>query len=301
MPAEIVRWEKRAGLNWEEMALTYDGEADVVEIYNAIEDDNPNWEGDGPNDEWVGWARLPAATYLEAIAECQSREFQYESTLAELIRRSSKRSSWAREHYSAQGCLSVSEEMWAHSYLDSFNVIEQGYQRKKDPREIRLSVVEKVILDQVAVSPSVIHEFDPRTFEVLVSQLLTSLGFSKVTLTRFWKDQGRDIVAIYSDGDAEEVVVVEVKHRRGGSGVGLEIVDRLNGVRGREVSSKGMVVTNSTFTEPALDAYAALRDRIALIDFERLVELLGERGGWTRSPSGLWTPAHHVEQLDPGQ
>ncbi len=293
MYVEIMNEEANADNCWERIIVAYDGESDTISIRDDIEDGNIVWEGDGPNSEWGGSARLSAEDYLAVVAYCQSRERHFTSVLDELVERSPEKD-WERAYYSATGCLTVSDEVWDRSYLDSFNIIEQGYKRKKEARDIRLSLVEEVMLNKVATAPEVIHGFDPRTFEVFVAQLLSTIGFSSVKLQRFWQDQGRDIIAVYVEGDREEVVVVEVKHRSHSSGVGIEIVDRLNGVRDRDGFSKGLVVTNSHFSGPAKRYYSARRDHIALVDFERLVEFLGEKGGWSRSPGGLWTPAHHL-------
>ncbi len=84
-------------------------------------------------------------------------------------------------------------------------------------------------------------------------------------------------------------MVIEVKHRNGRS-VGLSVVDRLNGVRDREKVDKGIVFTNSSFSNSVRKEYHHKSSVIALIDFEKLTELLkASKANWTVTQSGLWT------------
>lgn len=177
-------------------------------------------------------------------------------------------------------------------FLDSLSVIEASYNHKKDPRDIELSVIEQAFIELTSRTPELVHSYHPREFEYFVASLLTNIGFSSVKLSRYWNDSGRDIWATYCEGEQAHVVVVEVKHYNSHT-VGIEIIDRLNGVRDRENASRGMIVTNSSFSRPAIEAYASVKDRISLIDYQRLVEILQESGSWGDTPSGLWAPQWH--------
>jgi HJR/Mrr/RecB family endonuclease len=87
----------------------------------------------------------------------------------------------------------------------------------------------------------------------------------------------------------EQTVVVEVKHYARRS-VGLEIVDRLNGVRDREHADRAVVFTSSSFSTDVKRRYAASSKRVALVDFQRLVEFLqAGKGRWKETASKLWT------------
>jgi hypothetical protein len=185
-------------------------------------------------------------------------------------------------------------------FLDSLSAIEDGYLRKKDPRAISLTLVERRLLNITTDNPALLHSYNPRLFEYLVASLLTALGFSRVRLSRHWQDDGRDIWAVYCEGDNEHTVVVEVKHysRRQ---VGIAIVDRLNGVRDRLGATRGIVATNSSFSKQSRAAYTTKSQTIALLDFERLVALLGASGTWHGTPSGLWSANHHLPAVDAGR
>lgn len=174
-------------------------------------------------------------------------------------------------------------------YLDTFSVLENSEPRKRSSRTILLSEAEEALLDIVKSKPHSIQNLSPRELEVFVGVTLTKVGFSNVRLSRFTKDGGVDLYAIYFEGDKEQVVVVEVKHYRKRK-VGLEIVDRLNGVRDRENASKGILFTSSKFSLDAKKRYQSSSDIIALVDYERLIEILNyEPTRWEETKSGLWS------------
>lgn len=174
-------------------------------------------------------------------------------------------------------------------FLDTFSVVENSEPRKRTARDIVLTSAEKVLLDIVAKNMGLVHNFSPREFEVLVGAMLTRMGFSRVKLSRFVKDTGFDLFAVYFEGETEYSTIVEVKQYSDRT-VGLAIVDRLNGVRDRMGVDKGVVFTTSSFSADARRFYTCSNSRIALIDFEKLQEMIaGCSNHWKMTPSGLWT------------
>jgi len=174
-------------------------------------------------------------------------------------------------------------------FLDTFSVVENGELRKRTARDIQLGPVENALVELAATSPEILHSFSPRSFEVFVGSFLAKLGFGNIRLSRFVRDGGYDIYAVTCQGGSSYSVLVEVKHYSR-TKVGLEIVDRLNGVRSREGIDRGMIVTTSAFSADVYKNYHCANKAIALIDFHRLVEILdGSPTQWTRSTSDLWS------------
>jgi hypothetical protein len=174
-------------------------------------------------------------------------------------------------------------------FLDSLSVIENSEPRLRTARNILKGPAEASLLDLVNRSPELLHSFSPREFEYFVGAFMTNAGFSQVRLSRFVKDGGYDLWALYCEGDAPYTVVIEVKHyarRR----VGLEIVDRINGVRDREHADRAIVFTSSSFSTEVGRRYSAYSKRVALVDFERLVAFLrAGKSQWKETASKLWT------------
>lgn len=187
-------------------------------------------------------------------------------------------------------------------FLDSLSIIENSEPFLRNSRTISAGLVEKCLLDLVQRSPELIHSFSPREFEHLVGAFLSNAGFAKVRLSRYVKDGGYDLWCVYCEGDKNYTVVVEVKHYSTRS-VGLEIVDRLNGVRDRKAADKAVVFTSSTFTATTRKEYTSKSSRVALVDFQRMTELLqADTANWKETPSKLWTrPFLENEQGKPPQ
>jgi len=174
-------------------------------------------------------------------------------------------------------------------FLDTFSIIENSELRKREARDIFISPAEIALLDILRKNPDLLHNFSAREFEVVASIMLTNMGFSKVRLSRFVTDTGYDIFAIYFVGDSEYSVVIEVK-KYNQQNVGLEIVDRLNGVRDRMGADKGIVITTSSFSSDSRRLYRYNNSKIALVDFEKLQDILTSSSmQWKMTPSGLWT------------
>lgn len=173
-------------------------------------------------------------------------------------------------------------------FLDSFSVIENSELKKRTERDILISDAEHSIIKIVSGNPELLFNFKPRDFEVFVAHMLTEIGFSNVRLSRYCKDGGYDIYAIYCEGDSEYSVVVEVKHYVGHK-VGISIVDRINGVRDRLNDDKCMIVTTSSFSSDAINAYRCQNSKVALIDFENIIEILNKSSSqWKVTPLGIW-------------
>lgn len=102
----------------------------------------------------------------------------------------------------------------------------------RNSRVVALGPAERCLIELISSRPMLLQNFSPREFEVAVASFLTSSGFYSVILKRFTRDGGVDVYAIYCEGDNEYTVVVEVK-KWNDRAVGIEVVDRLNGVRAR--------------------------------------------------------------------
>jgi hypothetical protein len=172
-------------------------------------------------------------------------------------------------------------------FLDTLSVMENHEPGRRQERDILLSPAEAALLEIVKRHPEELKNIDPRVFEVVVAAQMTASGFSRVRLSRYSKGEGIALWTVYAEGDEEYSVVVQtIRHARN---IGIQIVDRLNGVRDRDRASKALLVTTSGITASARDAYQHRSDRMAMVDYKKLVRWLEGRDGWTRTPSELWT------------
>ena len=176
------------------------------------------------------------------------------------------------------------EPIRPHSFLDAFSIIENGEHAKRYEREIAPSATTRALLH--LADEHEVAALSPRAFETLVAGTLAEIGFSSVTLRRYSKDGGADIVGIIAYGKQEETVVVEVKHSA--RPVGLKVLDRLNGVRDREGADRALLVASSHITSCAQLAYTANSSYVSARTFRELRAFLRDCPGWRATPHGLW-------------
>lgn len=198
---------------------------------------------------------------------------------------SSKSLSFNTKGNSMGGMMPI-ETTFDHFLLDAFTVIENG-ERKRQARDVTIGNAERCVLDVLRNDPDLIKQLDPRVFEVAVSAVLKDIGFKDVKLSRFSKDGGTDILAIYLEGEFERTVVVEVKRHE--DNIGISVADRLFGVKHRDRRDKSLLVTSSSIARGVRESYSTHTDSMSFMDFDKLSELLQRDSSWSQTPSGLWT------------
>lgn len=116
-------------------------------------------------------------------------------------------------------------------------------------------------------------EMDPFQFEFLVGDLLRTLGYINVQVTKRSGDKGIDVVADLSmEGITSVKTIVQAKRFKE-SKISGAVVRELRG--SAAIDQRGLVITTSAFTKDAIDeAIAPNKMPVALVDGERLVSLL---------------------------
>lgn len=110
-------------------------------------------------------------------------------------------------------------------------------------------------------------ELSPARFEHAVAQLLRDEGYRRVQVHGGAGDLQADVTAVAPDGGA---VVVQCKRYAPGNKVGSPAVQSFIGMATvHHRAARGMLVTTSSFTQPAIDL--ARRHRIELVDGHAMV------------------------------
>jgi restriction system protein len=110
-----------------------------------------------------------------------------------------------------------------------------------------------------------IDRMDGRTFEQYLELLFRKLGY-EVKLTRYVGDYGADLI-ITRDG-----VKTAIQAKRHTNPVGIKAVQEVVAAKGMYNCTKAMVVTNSTFTQPAMEL--ARSNGVILYGRARLIEAI---------------------------
>lgn len=132
----------------------------------------------------------------------------------------------------------------------------------------------------------------PDRFEVLISQLLTALGFEEETIevTSYSGDGGIDVRGVLNAAGITRINAA-VQAKRWKSNIQAPAIQALRG--SLTVHQQGIFITTSKFSKGAVaEAVAVGKTPISLIDGDRLVELLIEH------EIGVVTERHAVHSLD---
>jgi restriction system protein len=109
----------------------------------------------------------------------------------------------------------------------------------------------------------------PRQFEELTGKILATIGFHSVQIVGGSGDLGVDIFACDRYGNK---YAVQCKRYAPGNTVGSPAIQTFFGMMVHHQVEKGIFVTTSTFSRPAVDL--AAQRKIRLINGESLIELL---------------------------
>jgi hypothetical protein len=127
------------------------------------------------------------------------------------------------------------------------------------------------LLQRLSADPREWHALGPRRFEELLAEIWSGLGWETL-LTPPSGDGGLDIRAIRNDKGICLCYLIEAKAYDPARPVGIELVRTLYGVVERERATHGILATTSHFTIGAIQEARALRYRVSLADFHKVLD-----------------------------
>lgn len=148
-------------------------------------------------------------------------------------------------------------------------------------------IVDPRILQHFDKDPGLVFSLSPRQFEEFVAELLSQLGYN-VKLSPQGRDGGVDVYAERENDIGSELVLVQCKRYREENKVGEPVVKQLHADVNDRLASRGLVVTSSTFTRPAIDYIERFRYRMAGADFANLKQ-------WTAEIVRSWSAVRNIE------
>ena len=138
-------------------------------------------------------------------------------------------------------------------------------------QKILLEEVNDELLFVLAKNPNLIYQLGSRKFEELIAKLFSDRGY-EVSLTKSTRDGGYDVFARVKDAFSSFVVLAECKKYSPENKVGVEVVRGLYGVTEAHRANQGLIITSSFFTKDAKQEQLRIGERIALKDYNDLVE-----------------------------
>jgi restriction system protein len=117
--------------------------------------------------------------------------------------------------------------------------------------------------------PEEMYRLSPRDFEEFIAELLSKFGY-KVRLGPGSKDGGVDVFAERDLDFGPELTLVQCKRNSPDHKVGEPIIKQLHADVNDRKASRGLVVTTSFFTGPALRYIESSKYRLSGADFDSL-------------------------------
>jgi restriction system protein len=125
------------------------------------------------------------------------------------------------------------------------------------------------VIDRLLRQPTEIFSLSSWEFQEFVAELLSRSGY-RVKLGSRGPDNGIDIFAERPTEVGVDLALVQCKRNAPGNKVARAVVKELYGTVEEKRATRGLIVTTSTFTAPALDFIERLRYRVAGQDFDKL-------------------------------
>ena len=170
-------------------------------------------------------------------------------------------------------------EHLAHIYLLSDGGLRsQGdliYENNTRASLAHLVTVDDAVKRVLANDPVRLHELTPRKFEELIASILEDAGFH-VELTKQTRDGGYDILAHLKNQITKFVMLVECKRYSSENKVDVSVVRQIIGVHNTVNPAKSLIVTTSSFTNPAKEMARTHEHILDLHDFKRVSEMLAK-------------------------
>lgn len=142
-------------------------------------------------------------------------------------------------------------------------------------KEIKTSiaVVNDTLLEKARQNPKIMYTFTPREFEMMVCELLDKQGYN-VKLTKQTRDGGKDIIVIQNSLLGEFCIFVECKKYDAQNPISVGMVRSFYGTVMAEAVTAGVIMTTSYFTRDAQEFSRKIKHRMALMDYDNLVQTL---------------------------
>lgn len=136
-----------------------------------------------------------------------------------------------------------------------------------------LIVLKKGLLERVVKDENELVQLTPREFEELVGELFEREGY-KVELTQASRDGGIDLLARKSDIAGETLTLVQCKKNSDRNPVRVGVVREVAGSLNIHRATAAAIFTTSRFTKTAIKEAEALRYRLSLNDYLKIVAML---------------------------
>jgi hypothetical protein len=182
---------------------------------------------------------------------------------------------------------SLGEQRFNLLLLDASDVAFEQAKEARTGTMLPRDSLDAAFLAALRRRPEMITQLRAIGIERSVLALLNEASQDPVALDPILPDSGLWLARSKSDDRASMLVAVDTNPA---GQMGLHLVDRINGIRDRNMSPKAVIVTRSHFSADVTEQYGALSHRMELVDFDRLSGMLRDAGWTSESPGFLISP-----------
>jgi len=169
----------------------------------------------------------------------------------------------------------LSAERSALLFLDAHDAIFATLDQARTGIQMPARELDQIFLQALRTQPEHLSMLRQVGFERTVRALLQEAHLNEIHATPLAESQGLWLVTARGDERGQMLVSIESEP---GQRVGLQLVDRVNGMRDRKRADKAVILTRSSFTDDVVHDYAGRQDRIQLVDYDRLLGTLTDAG-----------------------
>jgi TIR domain/Restriction endonuclease len=282
----LLRFHYHSGdggrVHTQEVSITVKRNAVVFVGY--VHDPSSMVYGDGQTNEY-DWATVEMSTdaFIDGLTRVQLGEVWKQQ---EMSFEQTSLSMGTRAHYSpGPACATLSEARRALLFLDAHDAAFSTLEQARTGTRLPARQFDKLFLESVRKHPQHVARMGTVGLERTVHALLQEAHLSEISVRPL--AEGNGLWLVTAAGDERERMLLAVQPGASET-LGLHVVDRINGVRDRNMITKAVIVTRSSFTHDVLHSYAGYQDRIELVDYDRLMGTLVD-AGWTSHVPGFLT------------
>lgn len=173
--------------------------------------------------------------------------------------------------------LAAETKYQSELFLPSSGMIVQPEQK---PLIIQANVIQRTLIEKIGTNMEEVMKLTSRQFEEFVAEIFEKEGF-RVELTQQTRDNGKDIIVTSQGITGKSLYYVECKKRALGNNVEVGVIQRLHGVVVADKATKGIVVTTSLFSDPAIREVKKIEHQMTLMDHVALYSVMQRISGQT--------------------
>lgn len=151
-----------------------------------------------------------------------------------------------------------------------------------------------LLAEAVASSVNFLQNIEWRDLERMLAMVLDELGFD-VELTPGSKDGGKDLIAQCNFAGSNRTYLIEVKHWRSSTKVGISHINSFVSVILKEKADRGLFLSSGGYNNNVFESLTVTQKKHLTLGNSSNIHHLCQL--YTKKRSGIWTPPEDISSL----